>query len=131
MADDLVPALNRPLVHDEVTRCFLAYDAALLAGDVEALDGWFFDGPQASRFGLGQELHGGDEISAWRRTASPVVRAALRRYDVVTLDDDVAVVSAEFDDEGAVGRQTQTWVRCQAGWRVLSGHVSLRPVVDA
>jgi hypothetical protein len=51
----------------------------------------------------------------------------LRRYDVVTIATDVAVVTAEFDDAGAVGRQSQTWVRSDAGWRVLSGHVSMRP----
>jgi hypothetical protein len=126
MADRAVPAVNLPEVRDEVTECFLAYDEALLAGDVAALDRWFFDGPEATRFGIGQELYGSAEIAGWRRTAPPLVRAPLRRYDVVTLATDVAVVTAEFDDAGAVGRQSQTWVRSDAGWRVLSGHVSMR-----
>jgi hypothetical protein len=126
MADRAVAQLNLPEVHDEVTECFLAYDQALLADDVEALNHWFFDGPEATRFGIGQELYGSAEIAAWRRTAPPLVRAPLRRYDVVTVAHDVAVVTAEFDDAGAIGRQSQTWVRSEAGWRVLSGHVSLR-----
>ncbi|MDX6206887.1 MAG: hypothetical protein QOF39_2944 [Frankiales bacterium] len=126
MADRAVPAVNLPEVLDEVTECFLAYDQALLAGDVPALNRWFFDGPEATRFGLGQELYGSAEIAGWRRSAPALVRAPLRRYDVVTLASDVAVVTAEFDDTGAVGRQSQTWVRSDAGWRVLSGHVSLR-----
>jgi hypothetical protein len=126
MADRAVLDVNLPQVRDEVTQCFLAYDQALLADDVEALNRWFFDGPEATRFGIAQELYGSAEIAAWRRTAPPLVRAPLRRYDVVTLAHDVAVVTAEFDDAGAVGRQSQTWVRSEAGWRVLSGHVSMR-----
>ena len=41
------------------------------------------------------------------------------------------MVTAELDEDGAVGRQTQTWVRADAGWRVLSGHVSTRATVVA
>jgi alkylhydroperoxidase family enzyme len=131
MTDRSIAALDLPDVRDEVTRCFLAYDAALLAGDVASLDTWFFDGQQATRFGLGQELYGAEEIGRWRRSAPRVLRAALRRHDVVTIGHDAAVVTAEFDELGAVGRQTQTWVRAEAGWRVLSGHVSTRATVVA
>ena len=66
MADHSLPALNLPDVHAEVTRCFLAYDAALLAGDVEALGHWFFDGAETTRFGIGEESTG---PSRWRRGA--------------------------------------------------------------
>ncbi len=131
MGDLSATALDLPVVREEVARCFLAYDAALLAGDRDALDSWFFDGRQATRFGLGQELYGAEEIARWRRAAPRVVRAALRRHDVVTIGTDAAVVTAEFDETGAVGRQTQTWVRAHAGWRVLSGHVSMRATVVA
>ena len=131
MTDRPVPSLNLPEVRDEVTTCFLAYDRALLDNDVEALDRWFFNGSAATRFGVGQELYGADQIAAWRRSATALVRGPLRRFDVVTLGTDVAVVTAEFDDAGDVGRQTQTWVRCEAGWRVLCGHISLRAKVQA
>lgn len=131
MTDRTIAPLDLPAVRDEVARCFLAYDAALLSGDVAALDGWFFDGPQATRFGLGQELYGADEIARWRRSAPRVLRDALRRHDIVTIGEDAAVVTAEFDELGAVGRQTQTWARTEAGWRVLCGHVSTRATVVA
>jgi hypothetical protein len=131
MTDRSIAPLDLPDVRDEVARCFLAYDRALLAGDVPALDGWFFDGPQATRFGLGQELYGSAEIARWRRSAPRVLRAALRRHDIVTIGEDAAVVTAEFDELGAVGRQSQTWARTEAGWRVLSGHVSTRATVVA
>ena len=54
--------LNRPEVHDEVTQAFVAYDAALHAHDVETLNNFFVPGPLSTRFGLGQELYGSDEI---------------------------------------------------------------------
>lgn len=126
MADRSLPAMNVPEVRDEVTRCFLAYDAALLAHNVQALDQWFFDGPQAARFGLGEELYGTGQITAWRRSAPPPRRSPLRRYDVTTLGTDVAVVTAEFDEAADTGRQSQAWVRSETGWRVLTGHVSIR-----
>ena len=122
--------LNRPEVLDEVTRAFVAYDKALRANDVEALNDFFLEGPLATRFGIGQELYGSDQIAAWRRQAPPLVRAPLRRYDVVTLDTDVALVTAEWEEPEVIGRQTQTWVRAAAGWRVLSGHVSTRAAVN-
>jgi hypothetical protein len=131
MTDRSLAPLDLPAVRDAVGRSFLSYDAALLAGDVAALDTWFFNGPEATRFGLGQELYGAEEIARWRRSAPRVLRTALRRHDVVTIGEHAAVVTAEFDELGAVGRQTQTWVRAQAGWRVLSGHVSTRATVVA
>jgi len=36
------------------------------------------------------------------------------------------VVTTEFvpDDEAPVGRQSQTWIRFDEGWRVVAAHVS-------
>jgi hypothetical protein len=36
-------------------------------------------------------------------------------------------VSAEFTDPASaqLGRQTQTWVRTEAGWKIAVAHVSL------
>lgn len=131
MGDKSVPTLNLAQVRDEVTRCFDAYDAALLANDLDGVVGWFFDGPEAVRFGLQEELYGAPQVAAWRRHAPPLRRAPLRRYDVTSVGTDVAVVTAEFDEAADSGRQTQAWVRSCAGWRVLSAHVSVRPGAGA
>jgi hypothetical protein len=45
----------------------------------------------------------------------------------VTFGTDAAVVNVEFDEgTDAVGRQSQTWIRTEAGWRIIAGHVSIR-----
>jgi hypothetical protein len=117
-----------PEVIDEVRTAFEAYQAALLANDVPALDGWFLDDPSTSRFGIGDVQHGHDELVAWRATARPVSPAReLLRTDVVVLGNDAAVITCEFRDEpgGPVGRQSQTWARLAEGWRIVHAHVSL------
>ena len=130
MGDRAVRAgpVDRPDVVAEVGACFDRYDTALLAGDVDALGGWFWAAPEAIRFGIGEELYGAEAIAAYRRSAPPVVRAPFRRRTVTTFGTDVATVCAEFDDDEVVGRQTQTWVRTADGWRIASAHVSLRPI---
>jgi hypothetical protein len=122
-----VPELNIPAVHQEVTDCFQAYDRALLSNDVDALESWFHRGPESVRFGIAEELHGHQAIAAFRRKGPGVVRLPFRRVDVVTIGTETAVVTAEFDEpNGAIGRQSQTWIRTGAGWRVIAGHVSIR-----
>ncbi len=122
-----MPELNIPAVRQEVTDCFHAYDRALLANDVAALESWFHDGPESVRFGIAEELHGHHAIAAFRRAGDGVVRQPFRRVDVVTIGTDTAVVNAEFDEsDDAIGRQSQTWIRTAAGWRLIAGHVSIR-----
>jgi len=45
---------------------------------------------------------------------------------------DLAAANTEFvkQDSGRHGRQSQTWVRTEAGWRVVSAHVSFLPAHD-
>jgi hypothetical protein len=122
-----MPELNIPAVLQEVTDCFLAYDRALLANDVAALESWFYEGPESVRFGVAEELHGHHAISAYRRSGPGVVRQPFRRVDIVAIGTETAVVNAEFDEpNGAIGRQSQTWIRTGAGWRLIAGHVSIR-----
>ena len=57
---------------DEVRACFEAYEPALLANDVDAMDDWFWDDPAVVRFGIAECQYGPEEIAAWRRTTAPV-----------------------------------------------------------
>ena len=45
---------------------------------------------------------------------------------ITTFGRDFATATTEFRREGnsAIGRQSQTWVRFVAGWRVVAAHVS-------
>lgn len=128
----LAARINEPEVVAEITAISDRYERALVENRVDELKALFWDSPLALRFGVTEELYGGDEISAFRaqRKINFSERRTLRR-DILTLARDVAVVTIEF---GVVvlgklkhGRQTQIWVRFgDAGWRVASAHVSHR-----
>lgn len=120
-------------VETEVRDCFTAYEDALSAGEVAAMDAWFADDCRTVRFGIAEEQWGADEVRRWRGTA-PRVPAGRRlsetRVDVWT--DDVAVVTTLFGYPSSelVGRQSQTWLRTETGWRIVHAHVSERPLVE-
>lgn len=112
----------------EVQAAFEQYERALARHDIEALNDFFLSSPDAIRYGLAEQQYGIEAIAAWRRTAAAVhPQRRLLRSVVTAYGDDIACVSAEFTDPaaGALGRQTQTWVRTAAGWKIAVAHVSL------
>lgn len=124
--------INRPDIVAEIAALCADYDRALLANDVPALEGYFWDHAQAVRFGVTEELYGAEEISAFRR-ARRVNFGDRRtvRESIVTLGDDLAIALVEFTmmiaGSSRHGRQTQVWVRLpDLGWRIVSAHVSHR-----
>lgn len=120
--------VNDPTVLSEVTDAVDAYEAALMANDVEALDGAFWNSPQTVRLGVAENLYGFAAIAAFRvgRAGGSPPRTRLRT-EITTFGSDVAVAHVEFrrDDTGKIGRQSQTWIRTADGWKVASAHVSL------
>ncbi len=120
--------INRPDVVEEVKRLFLRYEQALNENDVAVLDDCFLDSPHTVRFGIQEELWSFDEIQAFRRTPNTAgVPRQLIRYEITTYGDRLAVANAVFSREGVdkIGRQSQTWVKLDGCWRVVSAHVSL------
>lgn len=49
--------------------------------------------------------------------------------EITTFGERFGVVSAEFrrSNSGVAGRQQQTWVRMDDGWRIVAAHVSHLP----
>ncbi|MCB1883198.1 MAG: oxalurate catabolism protein HpxZ [Geminicoccaceae bacterium] len=123
-------AINRPTVEAEVRAAVMRYEAALTGNDLAVLDELFWASPHTVRYGARENLYGEAEIRAFRgsRSAKGLDRT-VRRLEITTFGDDVAVANLEFRREGEprVGRQSQTWVRFAEGWRVVSAHVSLGP----
>jgi hypothetical protein len=121
--------IDLPDVIAEVRAAFDAYERALVANDVEALDAMFRDDPRTIRFGGTENLFGYDEIKAFRAARSPLGLARTLSHTVITAyGRDVAVASTLFHRStmpGRVGRQMQTWVRFPEGWRVVAAHVSV------
>ena len=111
----------------EVTAAFHAYEAALMADDVPAMDALFHDAPTTIRYGVGEVLYGADEIRAFRRGRGGSPQRRLGRVAIATYGRDHATANAEFWREGAPrrGRQSQTWVRFADGWKIVSAHVSI------
>ncbi len=120
--------INDPKILAEVTAAFERYEKALVTNDVATLDELFFDDPNTIRYGIAENLYGYAEIKAFRAARSPAGLARkLDRTRITTYGDDFATANTLFVREGGtkLGRQSQTWVRTQTGWRVVSAHVSL------
>jgi hypothetical protein len=119
--------VNEPAVVAEVEAEFARYEAALVANDVESLIRFFHDSPATVRFGIDDAQFGHEELAMFRRSqARATPPRVLRRTKITTFGADFAVADTEFVPHGsdAVGRQSQTWVRTPAGWRIVSAHVS-------
>lgn len=120
--------INAPAVLAEVKAAFARYEDALVHNKVEVLDELFWDSPHTLRYGATENLYGYQAIQAFRagRPSSGLMRE-LTRTVITTYGQDYATANTEFRRVGseAVGRQSQTWLRTPAGWRVVAAHVSL------
>jgi hypothetical protein len=121
--------IDLPEVVAEVTAEFDRYERALVSNDVAVLDSIFRNDPRSIRYGGGENLYGYKEIEAFRAARSPVGLArTLSKTVITTYGRDFAVTSTLFHRDtmaGKVGRQMQTWVRFEEGWRVVAAHVSV------
>ena len=126
--------IDLPEIVAEVTAAFERYERALVSNDVATLDALFRDDPRTIRYGATENLYGYDEIKAFRAARSPVGLArTLSKTVITTYGRDYAVASTLFRRDTTpdkIGRQTQTWVRCEDGWRVVVGHVSVIDQAD-
>jgi Protein of unknown function (DUF3225) len=121
--------IDLPEIVAEVRAAFERYEQALVSNDVATLDALFRDDSRTVRYGATENLYGYDEIKAFRAGRSPVgLMRTLSKTVVTTYGRDFAVASTLFRRDsapGKIGRQTQTWVRYDEGWRVVVGHVSV------
>lgn len=121
-----MPGINLPGVVAEVRAAFERYEKALVANDVAVLDELFWDSPHTLRYGVTENLHGYAAIRAFRAARSPGGLAReLRNTVITTYGRDFATANTEFVRGAKTGRQSQTWMRTAAGWRVVCAHVSL------
>jgi hypothetical protein len=119
--------IDDPETLAEMHHVFDRYERALIANDVDTLVELFLDAPTTIRYGIDEMQHGHDEIAAYRRSSEIAAPPReLRNTVITTFGRDTAVANTEFVPVGsdAVGRQSQTWVRTDDGWRIASAHVS-------
>jgi len=119
--------INDPETLAEISAIFAVYEKALLANDNATLATMFLDSPVTVRYGLNDVQHGFGEIVAFRATQAPFARK-LDRTVITSYGPDCATASTLFlrdDAPGKIGRQMQTWVRTERGWKVAAAHVSM------
>ncbi|MDQ1710097.1 MAG: hypothetical protein QOG49_1482 [Frankiaceae bacterium] len=120
--------VDDPAVVAEVAAVFDRYEQALRTNDAAALTELFWADGRTIRYGDTGNAYGADAIAAFRAARPSGVNSGRSVGPVVitAFGSDVAVVSAEFRRSAGArpGRQTQTWVRTDAGWRVVNAHVS-------
>ncbi|MEM6902680.1 MAG: oxalurate catabolism protein HpxZ [Pseudomonadota bacterium] len=119
--------VNDPNTVAQVRAAFDAYEAALMADDVAAMDQLFHDAETTVRYGVGEVLYGIKEIREFRKGRGGSPQRRLGRVEITTYGPDFATANAEFFRDGSDrrGRQSQSWVRFTDGWKVVAAHVSL------
>ncbi|WIB75971.1 DUF3225 domain-containing protein [Curtobacterium sp. MCPF17_002] len=105
-----------------------AYEAALMANDLDTLDDAFVRSPDTMRGDDRGLLVGHDAISAFRGARGGVPARRRTRVEVRPLTDDLAlVVSVSAFAAGGNGLQTQLWRRTDDTWRIEAAQVTGRP----
>jgi hypothetical protein len=120
--------INIPEVVAEVTAAFERYEKALVSNDVAVLDELFWKSPHTLRYGVTENLYGYDAIATFRKNRSPVnLERSLMNTVITTYGRNFATANTEFQRQGTnrTGRQSQTWMLTDEGWRIVSAHVSL------
>ena len=119
--------IDDPHLLEEVTQAFQAYERALMADDVAAMDALFHDAPTTNRYGVGEVLYGIEQIREFRKGRGGSPQRKLGTVAITVYGDRFATADAEFFREKSDrrGRQTQSWVKFADGWKVVSAHVSL------
>jgi hypothetical protein len=125
------PAVDDAVVLAEITGVFHDYERALMANDVAALNGFFWDDARVTRYGMADRQWGMDELVAFRAaTLPPSFTRRLENLRISTFGPDMAVAQVEFvrSDTTLRGFQSQTWVRMApgpGGWKIVAAHVSM------
>jgi hypothetical protein len=118
---------NLPEIVAEVAAFLERYEDALVNNRIDVLDELFWDDPHTVRLGASENLYGIDAIRAFRiaRPSKGLARTVVRT-EITTFGPDFAVTHREFTRAGTptTGRQTQTLVRTDRGWKIVSAHVS-------
>lgn len=120
--------INIPEILAEVTAAHDRYEQALTENDVAVLDELFWDSPHTMRFGITENLYGHDQIAAFRSArATDNLAREVPRVTITTYGRDYATANLEFTRKTTdrIGRQSQTWLRTDEGWRIVAAHVSL------
>jgi len=120
--------INLPEVVSEVRKIFYEYEAALMSNDLVALRAYFWDSPYVTRYGIADKQWGIDQLDEYRQSIpAPNFTRVLEHLRITTIGDSMATAQVEFlrSDTVLRGFQTQTWVKFDKEWKIISAHVSM------
>ncbi len=111
----------------DLRAAFDAYERAIMANDLDALDAAFAPGADTLRGDAAGLLVGHDAISAFRGVRGGVPPRTIERIEYRPLAEDTAlIVSVSRYAGGGTGLQTQIWQRDAGVWRISAAHVTPR-----
>ena len=121
--------IDIPEVMSELVAMFDRYEEALTGNDIETLNSLFWDSPSTIRYGTREfeRQYGLAEIAAFRIRRGAVDQSrTLENRRITTFGRDFGMANVEFRPAGSdkIGRQSQTWIRTERGWKIVSAHVS-------
>src|SRR5436853_5489593 len=120
-----------PEILAELIAAFESYERALIANDIASVNELFWDSSATVRYGTreSERHYGHNEIATFRMLRGAVNQArVLKSRRITTFGRDFGIANTEF--QGAlsdnIGRQSQTWIRTDDRWKIVSAHVSFR-----
>lgn len=118
-----------PEVLAELTLAFERYERALIENDIAAVNQLFWNSPHTIRYGTreNERHYGYTEIAEFRMRRGAVNQArVLQHQRITTFGRDFGITNTEYQTATSdkIGRQSQTWVRTENGWKIVSAHVS-------
>jgi len=120
--------INLAQTTNELAAVFHAYELALMTNDLPALDAFFWDDERTTRYGIADRQLGIEELRRFRQnTAAPQFTRQLHNLRIHTFGSEMGTAQVEFirTDTHLRGFQTQTWVRINGDWKIVSAHVSM------
>ncbi|MFE1664789.1 AtzH-like domain-containing protein [Microbacterium sp. P02] len=120
-------SVDDPALPDDLRRAFEAYESAIMANDLDALDAAFAPGTGTMRGDGAGLLVGHDAISAFRGVRGGVPPRTITRVEHRPLGADASlIVSVSRYAGGGTGLQTQLWERSDGRWLITAAHVTPR-----
>ncbi len=121
--------INNPAAKAAVTEAFWQYVEALVDNDIDCVKASFWNSEHTLRYGTGENLYGMAAIEKFRNgQRGHRITLEVTHLVVTTFGQDFATANCEMlRENGTTGRMTHSWVRLEAGWRIVAAHVSANP----
>lgn len=118
--------INKSKIVTEIEEQVMRYEKALVNNEIAVLNELFWHSEHTVRLGGSENLFGFDAIAQFRSNRSTKgLDRVVEKVSVSTFGEQLACAHVIFSRPGQpLGRQSQTWVKIDQQWRIVSAHVS-------